>query len=376
MTTNSDSALLLVDDDNFPVLTARSIPTIDSLPENTLRLDEKGISQFNQMLSLIPQASSTIAAHSKHIVHCNIAFDRLMVRKDGTGSLGMTRNAANGQITEHVSLNPAEKLKSVVNTGLLLNLASTIVAQKHLADINEKLEKIVEVVNKIHAFQQDERSTKIAAFHQMLCQAGTTLAKGDAVSEFKLQTLSNSKQDIHGIALHLKKNIETSVAKLDSFDSTSLFGSNDIRDDLKGIIDEQSRLFKEYIFSMQCLMMANLILYYQDDLRQEFKDEAEWLMKEIAAAGGVQDIWKQSQQKIMFQLSRMRPLFERAVSTEANARHVEIHARKSGDALMSGTALLASLNQRLEPMAVDALLEIENGKVVGGVLVDAGLPDA
>ncbi|HAB73487.1 MAG TPA: hypothetical protein DCE46_04870, partial [Pantoea sp.] len=61
---------------------------------------------------------------------------------------------------------------------------------------------------------------------------------------------------------------------------------------------------------------------------------------------------------------------------EANARYVEIHAKKSGDALMSGTALLASLNQRLEPMAVGALLEIENGKVVGGVLVDAGLSDA
>jgi hypothetical protein len=64
------------------------------------------------------------------------------------------------------------------------------------------------------------------------------------------------------------------------------------------------------------------------------------------------------------------------VSTEANVRHVEIHARKSGDALMSGTALLASLNQRLEPMSVGALLEIENGKVVGGVLIDDGLFDA
>ena len=173
----------------------------------------------------------------------------------------------------------------------------------------------------------------------------------------------------------MKKNIETSTTKLDRFDSTSLFGSNDIRKDLKEIIDEQSRLFKEYIFSMQCLMMANLILYYQDDLRQEFKDEAERLMKEIAATGGVQDIWKQSQQKIMFQLSRMKPLFERTVSTEANARHVEIHARKSGDILMSGTTLLESLNQRLEPMPVGALLEIENGKVVGGVLVDAWLSE-
>ena len=191
MTTNTYSAVSLVDDDNFPVLTARPIPTIDGLPENALRLDEKGISQFNQMLSIIPQASSTIAAHSKHIVHCNIAFDHLMVRKDGTGSLGMTRNAANGQITGHVSLNPAEKLKSVVNTGLLLNIASTIVAQKHLADINEKLEKIVAVVNEIHDIQKDERSAKIAAFHQTLCQAGATLAKGGAVSEFTLQTLSN-----------------------------------------------------------------------------------------------------------------------------------------------------------------------------------------
>ena len=43
---------------------------------------------------------------------------------------------------------------------------------------------------------------------------------------------------------------------------------------------------------------------------------------------------------------------------------------------MSGTALLASLNQRLEPMSVGALLEIENGKVVGGVLIDDGLFDA
>lgn len=375
MITNTHTTLSLVGDDNVPLFTSRYLATIDCLPENATRLDKKGISQFNQLFSLVPQTSSALAAHSKHIVHCNIELDKLILRKDGTGSLGITRNPNNGQFTEHVSLNSADKLKNVVNTGLLLNIASTIVAQKHLADINEKLEEIAAVVNEIHEFQKNERGTKIAAFHKMLCLAGATLAKGENVSPLTLQTLSNSKQEIHGIALHLKKDFTASVEKLRQFDSTSLFGSDAIRQKLQDAINGQSRLFKEYMLSMQCLLMANLVLYYQDDFRAEFKDEAEQIMSELTASDGIESTWKLSQQKIKFQLSRMKPLFERKISTDANARLVEIHVKKAGDLLASSKELLTTLNQRLELAPVGAFLEIENGRVVGGVLATSHSTD-
>ncbi|EPB4256539.1 hypothetical protein ACR3FX_001069 [Yersinia enterocolitica] len=67
----------------------------------------------------------------------------------------------------------------------------------------------------------------------------------------------------------------------------------------------------------------------------------------------------------------MKPLFERKVSTQGNARFVEIHLKKFGDALLSGTSLLASLNQRLELAPVGTLLDIDNVKILG-VLVDSG----
>lgn len=371
MTIKPPTALSLVDDEKIPVLTSTQITTIDCLPENAAHLDEKGISQFNQLLGLIPQTSSTLASTSKHIVHCNIALDRLIVRKDGSGRLGMTRNPDNAQFTEHVSLNSADKLKNVVNTGLLLNIASTIVAQKHLADINEKLEVIATVVNDIHEFQKNERITKVEAFHKRLCLVGAILAKGEKISQFTLQTLSDSKQEIHGIALHLKKDFAACIEKLRQFDSTSLFGSDTICQKLQGAINELSNLFKEYMFSMQCLLMANLLLYYQDDFRAEFKYEAEHLMSELVVSDGIEATWRITQQKIKFQLSRMKPLFERKLSTEANATLVEINLKKVGEVLASGKELLSTLNQRLDLTQVGALLEVENGRVLRGVLVSA-----
>ena len=71
-------------------------------------------------------------------------------------------------VTENVRIFEANTLKQVINSGVIFNLASTVVAQKHLADINEKLKEIQKGINEIRHFQEDERRSKIDATVKLL----------------------------------------------------------------------------------------------------------------------------------------------------------------------------------------------------------------
>lgn len=89
---------------------------------------------------------------NKHIMEVVIHGD-LAKAADGNGLRAFSR-ASNGNFTEHARLYHADSLSNLVNAAAVWQIASVVVAQKHLADINKKLEDLQDGINRISDFQQ------------------------------------------------------------------------------------------------------------------------------------------------------------------------------------------------------------------------------
>jgi len=361
--------------DGFAIVNASEqelikVDWLDAQPsgfQKTGSVNRSNITQLNHWLGSIPSVSSAIAGNSKHLMVCDIKFDELMKAKDGVGSLGMVRKTGSTQIGTHVRLNEAEKLKTLVNTGLLLNLASNLVAQQHLAEINRKLEEIHSSVQEVIEFQKNERTSKLQAFYEKLQQVGQLISKEGEISDLTLQTISNSKQEVRGLVLHLKSDFAKKRIEIEQFDSSSPFGSNDLRQKLESMIAALGMLHKQYMLGMQCLVMANLILYFKGGCNEEFASEGAVLAAEIKSPNGIEANWGKVQQCISFHLSKMKPLFEFKGSTQANAQLVEKSVQRVGSALKMDSIMVSSLEKRIDsPQNQKLLLEVEGGKVVRG----------
>jgi len=126
----------------------------------------------------------------------------------------------------------ADKLGNIVNTGLLLQTASVLLAQKHLADINEKLLAISEDIKKISDFQFNERGSKITSTIKYLRQITPGLNKGE-LSPFLRQELEGIERQFIGIQEHLCRDILSTNREIETCADPDFFGTDGITREIK-----------------------------------------------------------------------------------------------------------------------------------------------
>lgn len=118
---------------------------------------------------------------------------------------------------------------------------------------------------------------------------------------------------------------------------------------------------------MQCLLVANLILFIKHDGNQEFVLTSEVYLKELNASNGIFQQWEKIKRKVAHHLSKMKPIFERTSSTQANALQVERKLNQTDNLLSTDNVLLAQLGERIQAaQSPQVLLEIVDNKVLRG----------
>lgn len=174
------------------------------------KIDEKHISTLNQLIGCIPSLLIQKEVSQNNIAVLDIPLEKLKEAKDENGlrafimgDKGIERNA---RIFE------PEKLRKLVNTGVLINLASTLVAQKHLADINQKLNNINEGIENIKKFLEDERESKIIVAYEDVNQVYSSLLKGE--KDTGLCDLNIHIYPLKVINEHIQKDIKKLIHKI------------------------------------------------------------------------------------------------------------------------------------------------------------------
>lgn len=330
-------------------------------------LDSNSVSQFNSLLALAPSSGVAVAGNSKQLMTCTFEYSKLVQAKDGSGAIGAVYKEGSNKIGAQARFQEAKNLKSWVTTGLLVNVASQVLAQKHLADINERLKAIEQQVKGIRKFLEQSRLVKIEAFQEHLQRVGILLGGDECVHADTLHLLAQKSQEVRAQVIHIRLDLEDANKEVQDFDSSSWFGSNDLRSALQNKIDRISHLQREYLLGVQCLLAANLILFIKHGGNKEFVLAGKAYLEELSSEQGLLNQWNVTKRRVVFLLSKMKPFFELTKSTRANAHLVEAKVAEVQQLITQDTALAHELQQRLvHAQNPGVLLELEGGQVVRG----------
>ncbi|MEB7937715.1 YaaW family protein [Escherichia whittamii] len=204
------------------VLTVSSIALNEiTHPDTLVQHDIAEISRLGPLLQTLPSLAT--AAHIASHHYMEVIIDGALAKvKDGSGYRGFSLGEK-GIKAHAVLLNP-DKLNQLVNAGILLNVASAILAQKHLADISNKLTQIIETIREISAFQNNARKSEIVGAIQYLQQITPVVIEGQSSPEIR-QMLEAIEKDFSTLQDHLLTDIAFTGEKIAAINDGSFFSS-------------------------------------------------------------------------------------------------------------------------------------------------------
>ncbi|WGE33675.1 hypothetical protein NYR61_09370 [Actinobacillus genomosp. 1] len=257
---------LLINDNNEAVLSELEY---SKQPIIYGSLNESDISTFNQLFNNVPSLSAKYQAVKNHIVNINLDPRKLTPARDGNGLRGMIHGKKG--IKENVRIYEAKGLKQAINTGVLWNLASTVVAQKHLADINEKLKDIQQGIDDIKEFLNNERTAKIESALDSACSEFEYIKEGNSVPAQMMQVLLVKLSNIEDVEKHLEKEMQRNLQEVTKLKCDSLFGQS-TQGELRKLTKELQNWYKSYQEYKVC---CNVIMMIYSILRSNTQNKNE-----------------------------------------------------------------------------------------------------
>lgn len=247
-----DSPLILGEEADNPVLTFALAEISNTTPVNwqpVSELDNTGISRFNPLLQAVPSLVTQAHVATTQYVEVNIPLNSLTLVKDSINEFRGFVQGANGRITEHVKLTSPENLEKIVNAGALFQVASVIVAQKHLADISQKLTEIKKAVDEIHEHLKDKRETDITGAIDYFKQIAPSILTGELRDSYQHQ-IEKYEGELLSIRNHLLKDIKKLNHEIENLKDSNMFGT----EGMKAVIEKhQQELFNLYQQLFLCI---------------------------------------------------------------------------------------------------------------------------
>jgi uncharacterized protein YaaW (UPF0174 family) len=247
-----ESPLILGENAESPILTfaLAEISEVTSVNWQPIsNSDDTGISRFNSLLQVVPNLVTKAHIATTQYVESNISLESLALVKDSLDEHRGFVRGANGEIIEHVKLTSADNLHNIFNAAALFQVASVIVAQKHLADINQKLTEIKKTVDDIHKFQKDERETNMTGAIDYFKQIAPSILAGELRNSYESQ-IEKYEGELLSIRNHLVKDIRNLNSEIKNLKNTDMLGSEGMQ---RAIENHQNKIFSLYQQLLLCI---------------------------------------------------------------------------------------------------------------------------
>lgn len=222
-------------------------------------MEESGVDRLSPIFQEVPGLLIKGKESSEKIMKV-VVDGPLSAAADGDGLRAFVRNE-NNLFVEHARLYETSGLSQLISANVVFNIASTVVAQKHLADINEKLVEIKEGVEKVKKFQENERKSKITGAVEYLQQVSPVVIGGHATSHVR-QQLESIESNLAQVQHHLLKDIQdlsddngVSSKKFDFF-------AKNIRQGILKRQDKMSDILQQWWLCLSSRLLACRLLAY------------------------------------------------------------------------------------------------------------------
>lgn len=191
------------------------------IPSTAEKVDAAGlgIDRLSPLLQAVPSLTVAGEVATNHLMEV-VINGPLCAAADGDGFRAFTREA--GRIKENARLFNPEKLQQLVSSAAMFQIASAVVAQKHLADISAKLSEIIAGVNAIAEFLDRERSAKINAAVSYLEQIAPVVLAGEATLGMRPE-FESIERDLEAIQHHLSQELAALAKEACEYKDPSIF---------------------------------------------------------------------------------------------------------------------------------------------------------
>lgn len=227
--------------EDLPALTISNLESLDTGAMRKLDILHSKIDllspAFQAAPSLLTGAQVNGGKYMKVVINGPLAKC-----KDGNGFRGFTLDK-NRKITEHARLFETKNLKSLVNAAAVWQVASVIVAQKHMADIKESLDEIKQGVDDIKDFLESQRRSVVTEAMEYLDQARKAVAQGELPDVLRHQ-LEAVERDLVKTQHHLLDDIKKLITTTSALEHKEWFGTEDFFNEInrhQGKLEEVRR---------------------------------------------------------------------------------------------------------------------------------------
>lgn len=176
----------------------------------------------------------------------------LVRAKDGVGLRAWAVDADN-KISEHAKLLDTNDLQSMVNAAAVWQIASVIVAQKHLADISAKLEDIRKGIQNVAHFLDEGRRAKVSGTYEYLELAASAIAKGELSPAIRSE-LESCDRELLQIQHHLQQELERRCTQ--AIEHNELAGTGDLEKEAVAKYEKLKDLAKDMRLTIKTRALA------------------------------------------------------------------------------------------------------------------------
>lgn len=223
------------------------------LPERSRQIDVRtGLDRLSPLLQALPSqlVAGEVGAH--RYLKC-VVNGPLAAAKDGNGLRGFV-HGPNG-IKENARFFEDDRLGNLVNGAALFQIVSVVVAQKHLADISRKLNEVLDGIDRIETFQQNERKSAIEAAVGYLQEVAPLILRGDLNPPVLIE-LERYESSLRATQGHLHKDIQAVVAEVAALKDPDTFGTTGLTQELRRRQERFEDLVTQWKYCLAARFMA------------------------------------------------------------------------------------------------------------------------
>lgn len=332
--------------------------------ENRKPVDSKNLPLFNQFLQFAPDAMALHEVNTTKYMQV-VANGTLIKARDGNGHLGMVMG--NDGIKSHARLFDPDQLKKILTTSVAMRAVTMAVGQAHLAEISVQLKEINAKVAEIKQFLDDERSSKVEAINHYFDEYFLTANNGFALDSIRRSQIEQDGREIEAVLLHLTKEIQHAISKVENYKDESLFGSDSAFEALSNMLNNNLTILGKWFDiarvkakGIQSLLLSNEYeLFHQRKL--SFLDQLEkFNSTEILS---FRTVWLDRIAKLDAKLSS-----DKELAFKRNQLRTKLNSYL--DLISNVMTQMNFTIQKLDEDAtqVDVLLEVTDGKVANAYL--------
>lgn len=220
--------------------------------------DEKyGVSRLNSLLQFVPAVATATEVGTTRYMEV-IINGPLAEAAEGDYRAWTLEN---GKIKKHAILKDPSRLKNIVNAAALFQVASVVVAQKHLADINTKLDEIKLSVVRIYEFLQVQRQSALTGAIDYFEEAAVSVLGGEQIDSVRIQ-LENKESDLLIIQNSLVNEIGNESQRTMTLKDGDSFGSKGMQTEIDKQLLHVFSLYEQLllcirarVYGLQLLML-------------------------------------------------------------------------------------------------------------------------